>query len=624
MPSIRNIISSIILCFILTLGFAQTKIDSLKQALNTSIKDTDKLDLLDSLTVELIKSNSPEQERYLKQYLGLAGELKAYDQMASKSRFLIQYYVYTNRNELAQKFCDSLLGFKDYFKNESSEAHLVLKRGGTYYNQERYDKAIDDYSKASELFLRSGDSIFAADAYFFMAQVNTDINSFIEAIANYEKAMELYELLGDDQYVIFVGSSMTVLYSKNGFVEKSLEERKRLLEKAVVSRDFASQGQIYGQNITDYYKLGNYDQMKMQITDLQRVSDSLKGTFTSSYYDLVALNYNLIYECELGNVANANDLFQQLEEKSNDEDLIQYLKTDLLDAKAAYYELVGDKESLLSILETFSNIKSTNRINSQTRARDKLIALYKSRGQYKKAFELKELNTIIKDSVYNAQKLNTFLYYQAEYETQKKQQELLEQDAEIQRLEAEQQFATANRNTITGITIAVFAITIVFFYFRNKHKVKEQAYQNILLNNKIATKTEEINLLLTETIQHIKSKERIAEDLQKLSKADQNVSLKSIIADLKASKSDDAKLMLIKQNIEQANFEFIKQLKEQHPGLTKTDIEICSLIRIGLSRNEVANLRNTSLEAVKSSRSRLKKKLKLNKDQNLDVYLKSL
>ena len=570
MPSIRNIISSIILCFILTLGFAQTKIDSLKQALNTSIKDTDKLDLLDSLTVELIKSNSPEQERYLKQYLGLAGELKAYDQMASKSRFLIQYYVYTNRNELAQKFCDSLLGFKDYFKNESSEAHLVLKRGGTYYNQERYDKAIDDYSKASELFLRSGDSIFAADAYFFMAQVNTDINSFIEAIANYEKAMELYELLGDDQYVIFVGSSMTVLYSKNGFVEKSLEERKRLLEKAVVSRDFASQGQIYGQNITDYYKLGNYDQMKMQITDLQRVSDSLKGTFTSSYYDLVALNYNLIYECELGNVANANDLFQQLEEKSNDEDLIQYLKTDLLDAKAAYYELVGDKESLLSILETFSNIKSTNRINSQTRARDKLIALYESRGKYKKAFELKELNTIIKDSVYNAQKLNTFLYYQAEYETQKKQQELLEQDAEIQRLEAEQQYATAKRNTITGIIIAVFAITIVFFYFRNKQKVKEQAYQNILLNNKIATKTEEINLLLTETIQHIKSKERIAEDLQKLSKADQNVSLKSIIADLKASKSDDAKLMLIKQNIEQANFEFIKQIKEQHPGLTKT------------------------------------------------------
>ncbi|MEM9680297.1 MAG: hypothetical protein AAF901_08230 [Bacteroidota bacterium] len=167
-------------------------------------------------------------------------------------------------------------------------------------------------------------------------------------------------------------------------------------------------------------------------------------------------------------------------------------------------------------------------------------------------------------------------------------------------------------------------IAIAFFYFRNRQKIKEQAYQNILLNNKVATKTEEINELLTETIQHIKSKERIAENLQKLSTEQEGITLKSIITDLKASRADNAKLMLIKQNIEQVDYEFIKRLKELHPKLTKTDVEICSLIRIGLSRKEVANLRNTSMEAIKSSRFRLKKKLNLPSEASLNDYINML
>lgn len=160
-----------------------------------------------------------------------------------------------------------------------------------------------------------------------------------------------------------------------------------------------------------------------------------------------------------------------------------------------------------------------------------------------------------------------------------------------------------------------------FLFWRNRQKVKEQAYQNILLNNKIATKTEEINELLTETMQHIKSKQRIAANLQKLSKSEEGITLKSIIADINASKADDAKLMVIKQNIEQVNYDFIKALKSTHPQLSKTDIEVCSFIRIGLDRNEIATLRNTSVEAVRKSRHRLRKKMELSDEIDLKEYL---
>ena len=119
---------------------------------------------------------------------------------------------------------------------------------------------------------------------------------------------------------------------------------------------------------------------------------------------------------------------------------------------------------------------------------------------------------------------------------------------------------------------SVLLIIVFILYILYRQKAKEQAYQNILLNKKVATKTEEIEELLKETMKHLSSKEKLTSDLQKYSKEEDVLLLQSIISDLKASKADDKKLSLIKQNIQNINFEFIRVLKETHPNLTKTEI----------------------------------------------------
>ncbi|MEM6719921.1 MAG: hypothetical protein AAF611_11420 [Bacteroidota bacterium] len=620
----RQLLCILTFVFSMTVGNTQSNIDSLQTVLAKTSDATQKLNVLDVLTNTLVQNNSDEQETYLKQYISLANELQEYDLMAAKARFLIQYYIYSNKNQMAQQLCDSLLGLKSKFKKESSEAHLLLKRAATFYNEEKLNAALLDYDKASELFLKGKDSIFAADALFFGGQVAADANDFMKAIRKYKQASKLYDLLGDNQYAILAGAELTALYSNNGFVKKSIQERARLIQKATANKDYFSLAQLTGQNINAYYKLQDYDQMLSTIDALLQLKDSIDGNFEKNYYDLFALNYKLLHFSQKSDIQRAKPLITELLKKTEKDQVSQYLQTDILLAKAAYYELINDQSALIPILENLAEIKTTNRFSAQVEARDRLATIYKKKGQILKSLELKEINTQIKDSIYNAQKTNAFLYYQSEFEAEQKQRELMEQDAQIQKLAAEKELAATKRNyLITGIVI-FFLLLSAFIYVRNRQKIKEQAYKNILLNNKIATKTEEINELLTETIQHIKSKERIAENLEKLSDDKKDINLKSIIADLKASKADNAKLMLIKQNIEQVNFEFIKTLKTEHPKLTKTDVEICSLIRIGLSRKEVANLRNTSLEAVKMSRSRIKKKLELSAGQSLDNYINSL
>jgi hypothetical protein len=361
--------------------------------------------------------------------------------------------------------------------------------------------------------------------------------------------------------------------------------------------------------------------MKANIDDFLIVVDDIDNNpAAKEYFKSFAILHKLYLASAKKDIATANKLMDSVLQISENKEISTYMESDILGAKAVYYELMEDEEKLVPVLEALMAFRNTNRLGSQIKARAKLADIYAKKGQFAKAIELKDYNTKLIDSVNTAQKENRFLYYQSQFEAERKQIELLEQDAKIQQLQIE----TTRRNTIIAAIVAFFIVVIGFFYIRNRQKIKEQAYQNILLNNKVATKTEEINELLTETIQHIKSKERIAENLQKLSNEKEGITLKSIIADLKANKADNAKMLLIKQNIEQVNFEFIKKLKDLHPNLSKTDIEICSLARIGLSRKEIANLRNTSIDAVKMSRIRIKKKLDLAEEQGLDDYINSL
>lgn len=293
---------------------------------------------------------------------------------------------------------------------------------------------------------------------------------------------------------------------------------------------------------------------------------------------------------------------------------------------AISYNALGEYAKAYKLKKQFIEyLKSVGRKDRLLLEYKYYIPILEKNKKYKEAFIAQKEIITLRDSLRNAKKYRELADLDAKlkYQNQKSIDSI--KIVSDRFLIEERRSKLANTKFWLVITFLLLLSGIVtLFYLKKTVKEKEQAYQNILLNNKIATKTEEINELLTETIQHIKSKERIAENLQKLSNEKEGVTLKSIIADLKANKADNAKLILIKQNIEQVNFNFIKKIKSLHPKLTKTDIEICSLIRIGLNRKEVANLRNTSLEAVKSSRFRLKKKLNLSSTDNLDTYINSL
>ena len=74
---------------------------------------------------------------------------------------------------------------------------------------------------------------------------------------------------------------------------------------------------------------------------------------------------------------------------------------------------------------------------------------------------------------------------------------------------------------------------------------------------------------------------------------------------------------------DQVHQQFVDNLKTRFPNLSKNDFKLCAFLRMNLSTKEIAPLLNISVRGVEISRYRLRKKLGLERQTNLNDFLNS-
>ncbi|CAL2082397.1 TPR_REGION domain-containing protein [Tenacibaculum sp. 190524A05c] len=193
-------------------------------------------------------------------------------------------------------------------------------------------------------------------------------------------------------------------------------------------------------------------------------------------------------------------------------------------------------------------------------------------------------------------------------------------DSIIRIEEKKNQIITSNnkklRKQLYGSIFLIFTLLIIIIVY--------YGYQKQLKTKKKQLFKEELSDINRQTNHSVKRNKKLPQNELKSPNIEEEYSLAQIIAELKKESIEEDRIQLLKNKIKTINKDFLQKLKKEHPKLTKTDIEVCSFIKIGLSRREISNIRKTSLEAIKSTRFRLKKKLELSKDQKLDEYIQSI
>jgi PAS domain S-box-containing protein len=92
----------------------------------------------------------------------------------------------------------------------------------------------------------------------------------------------------------------------------------------------------------------------------------------------------------------------------------------------------------------------------------------------------------------------------------------------------------------------------------------------------------------------------------------------------KGSKLDSQYLSLIKRSLEDLTSSFGRKITEKSLKLTPREIQICNMVKRGLTSKDIANLLNLSLNTVGRHRHSIRKKAKIiDKKENLYIYLQS-
>ena len=97
--------------------------------------------------------------------------------------------------------------------------------------------------------------------------------------------------------------------------------------------------------------------------------------------------------------------------------------------------------------------------------------------------------------------------------------------------------------------------------------------------------------------------------------------LKKVIKNNLSSKKD---WISFEEAFNNADKDFFKKIKEKHPNLTTGDLRLCVYLRLNLSSKEIAPLLHISHRSVEIKRYRLRKKMELGKEVNLNDYILKL
>ncbi|MGZ5190787.1 MAG: triple tyrosine motif-containing protein, partial [Flavisolibacter sp.] len=153
-----------------------------------------------------------------------------------------------------------------------------------------------------------------------------------------------------------------------------------------------------------------------------------------------------------------------------------------------------------------------------------------------------------------------------------------------------------------------------------------------LRNEKLEAQIRHKNTELASNAMHLLQKgellTKIKDELLKLKKNNNSEELKEefkkMVRILGEEEKMDGDWEQFAQHFDKVHTDFLLELKKHHPQLSPNELKLCAYLRMNLSTKEIAQLMNITIRGVEISRYRLRKKLQMDKSDNLFEFLLKL
>ncbi len=493
-----------------------------------------------------------------------------------------------------------------------------------------YNEAIDFYQLGIEKQVEIGDSSGMCDAWLRKGNVYSSQGNHPKATEAYLTSLRICEAAGRKQMVGYNYGSLAIIHDKRDeyakaeeYYDKALDVFKSISDDYAVASVLNNKGIMY-KNIGSYQKaIDAYEESLALFTKIG-VARGRNACLTN-----LGILHNELGQYELGTSYSLQGLAlaRELNNQESEQDNLNALARSSLglgdDNRALRY--AGESKVLADDLGSLEKMRDVEETYSM---------IYRKTGQYERALDHYERFVTYKDSVVNLEQSRQVNELTMIYETEKKDSEIriLEKNAEIDRI----------RKTGLGIglTLSLIAGILLVFQQVQKRRKDKQIFsqqqeieiqkrknaelENERLNTELAFKQKE----LTAKVLQLARKNEFLQDLQQRVNVIRNNAVgktqsevrrleRTISRDVESETDWDDFLSSFKEVHKDFTSDFVKQ----YDGLSKNDLKLACLMKMNLDSNKIAQLLNITTDGVKKARYRLRKKMELESDVNIQEYL---
>ena len=154
-------------------------------------------------------------------------------------------------------------------------------------------------------------------------------------------------------------------------------------------------------------------------------------------------------------------------------------------------------------------------------------------------------------------------------------------------------------------------------------------FKNERLSEEVQEKNAQLSAALLQTAHKNTSLDRLKKQLVEIGQdknadVEQRKEIRHLVRKIDFELSSEDYWEQFQLNFDQVHQQFSQVLHLRHPQLTPNEIRLSCLLRINMTNKEIASIQNISLSAVEKSKYRLKKKLALDKEADLNAYILGL
>jgi len=459
-----------------------------------------------------------------------------------------------------------------------------------------------------------------AESLNYLGILDSKEASFDNALTKYLKALDITEGIKDSTGIGLTFHNLGMFYKR----QKEFGKAKQYLQKAIRIKekleDVENLALSHHMLAVTYYANKQNDSALFHISKVKELPCSAlrkskaNGSLAAVYYSNKEYDKAIqIYKENIGISKKAKDV---------NELSVSYLNVAVLYNALQQYD--NAVPYLDSAITEAKKIKNNGLLRTQYYSKSNLN---ETRGAYEQALQDYKIYKMYNDSINNTEKTKRITELELNYKFDKEKQ------ASELRLENE----TSKKQLYLLLFVIAAIMGGVIFWLTRKNAKHRLALSNKELESEqlekvraelaLVTKEKELkNAVIENSLrQEVLSKTLgdIKEIIKLENEKERKTALQSLSASLLSEKATTTSTTDLKSYMDTVSMDFKVILDSKFPDLKEKEKELLCLMTLGLNATEISKLQNNTVSAIKSARSRIRKKIGVDSKQDIIEFIKN-